>query len=42
MSEGELLVASDGPVLRLTINRPEKRNALSRAVLAELRALQAK
>ena len=38
MSEGELLVASEGAVLRLTINRPEKRNALSRALLAELRA----
>ncbi len=38
MSKGELLVASEGAVLRLTINRPEKRNALSRALLAELRA----
>ena len=31
-----LLIESTGPLLRVTINRPEKRNALSRAVLAEL------
>jgi len=38
MSGGELLVAREGPLLRLTINRPEKRNALSRALLEALRA----
>ena len=32
----QLLVAVDGDVLRLTINRPEKRNALSMALLDEL------
>lgn len=31
-----LLVSRDGGVLKVTIDRPEKRNALSRAVLAEL------
>ena len=31
-----LLVEPDGPLLRITIHRPEKRNALSRAVLNEL------
>jgi enoyl-CoA hydratase len=37
MSGRELVVVRDGPLLRLTINRPEKRNALSRALLEELR-----
>lgn len=37
MSEA-LLVEVDGPVTRLTINRPEKRNSLSWDVLADLRA----
>jgi enoyl-CoA hydratase/carnithine racemase len=37
MSEA-LLVETDGPVTRLTINRPEKRNSLSWEVLADLRA----
>lgn len=36
---GTVLTASAGGVLRVTINRPEKRNALSRTVLAELRAV---
>ncbi|GGX94947.1 enoyl-CoA hydratase [Litchfieldella qijiaojingensis] len=31
-----LLVAMDGPLLRVTINRPEKRNALSREVLDDI------
>ncbi len=31
-----LLFDAQGPLLRITINRPEKRNALSRAVLQEL------
>lgn len=35
---GAVLAASAGGVLRVTINRPDKRNALSRAVLAGLRA----
>src|SRR5438067_9159885 len=30
----------DGPVARLTLNRPERRNALSQALLAELKAAQ--
>jgi enoyl-CoA hydratase len=33
-----VLAASVGGILRVTINRPDKRNALNRAVLAELRA----
>ncbi len=37
MSEA-VLAASAGGILRVTINRPDKRNALSRAVLAGLRA----
>jgi methylglutaconyl-CoA hydratase len=32
----ELLIVRDGPVLRLTLNRPERRNALSRALVAAL------
>jgi enoyl-CoA hydratase len=35
---GEVVVARDGEALRVTINRPEKRNPLSRGVLAALRA----
>ena len=31
-----LLVETDGPVVHLTLNRPERRNALSRSLLAEL------
>jgi len=34
-----LLVSLDGPTLRVTINRPDKRNALSRAALEELAAV---
>jgi enoyl-CoA hydratase len=34
---GHLLVEVDGPLLRVTVNRPEKHNPLSRAVLAQLR-----
>jgi enoyl-CoA hydratase len=33
-----LLVEVDGDILRLTINRPEKRNALSMGLLDELGA----
>jgi len=33
---GELLVESDAGVVRLTLNRPERRNALSHALLTEL------
>src|SRR5215213_10732448 len=33
-----ILVESDGPVARLTMNRPEKRNALSLAHMQELRS----
>ncbi len=36
---GTVLVTSAGGVLRVTINRAEKRNALSRAVLDELRRI---
>lgn len=32
----EVLVGVEGPLLRVTVNRPEKRNPLSRAVLARL------
>ena len=34
---GDVLLGREGRVLRVTINRPGKHNALSRAVLAELR-----
>jgi len=36
-----LLVETDGPVATVTLNRPERRNALSRAVLLELERAQA-
>lgn len=36
--DDELLSRRDGPVLRLTINRPERHNPLSRPVLARLAA----
>lgn len=36
MNFEHLLVSQDGPMLRVTINRPEKRNPLSQAVLDEL------
>jgi enoyl-CoA hydratase len=36
MSTPEIVTASVDGILRVTINRPEKRNALSRSVLAEL------
>lgn len=36
MKLDHLLVESDGGLLRVTVNRPEKRNALSRAVLDEI------
>lgn len=35
--EGEVVVGVDGPVGRVTLNRPEKRNALSWSVIRELR-----
>lgn len=35
--DAELDVLTDGPVLRLTLNRPERRNALSRSLVAALR-----
>ncbi len=38
-SKDDLLAVVDGAVLRVTINRPEKRNPLSRAMLAELGAV---
>lgn len=37
MAEPEVLYMSDAPVARITINRPEKRNALNVGVMAELR-----
>lgn len=37
LADGEVLLDRDGPVATLTINRPEKRNALSTLVLAGLR-----
>ena len=33
-----LIVCSEGGVVRLTLNRPDKRNALSQALLAQLGA----
>lgn len=36
MSEALLLEAREGPVVRLTLNRPEKLNALSRALVSAL------
>jgi hypothetical protein len=33
----EIVARVDGALLRVTINRPEKRNALSRAALARLK-----
>ncbi len=36
-ASGHLVVETGGGVLRVTVNRPEKRNALSRAVLEDLR-----
>jgi enoyl-CoA hydratase/carnithine racemase len=36
---GDVLFTQEGRVLRVTINRPERHNPLSRAVLAELRAV---
>ena len=43
MSTQSLIVDTNGPVARLTLNRPERRNALSlaamRELLAELRSL---
>jgi enoyl-CoA hydratase len=38
MTAGQLLIARDGALLRLTINRPDKRNALSLALLEEIGA----
>lgn len=35
----DVLVSTEGPLLRVTLNRPEKRNPLSRAVLASLREI---
>ena len=37
MAEAQVLLsAADGPVLRLTLNRPEKRNSLNGALISEL------
>ncbi len=38
-SAGDVLVSAGGGLLRVTLNRPEKRNPLSRATLAELGAV---
>jgi enoyl-CoA hydratase len=35
----EVLAAIEGPLLRVTLNRPDKRNPLSRGVLARLREI---
>ncbi len=35
-STTDLKIVRDGPVLRLTMNRPERRNSLSRAMVAEM------
>lgn len=37
--ESEIVARVDGALLRVTINRPEKRNALSRAALAQLKSV---
>ncbi|HKI33333.1 MAG TPA: enoyl-CoA hydratase [Gemmataceae bacterium] len=37
-----LVVESDGPVCRLILNRPERRNALSRSLLSEMEAALAR
>jgi 2-(1,2-epoxy-1,2-dihydrophenyl)acetyl-CoA isomerase len=34
-----LTVTTDGPILRVTLNRPERRNALTRQMVAELAAI---
>ena len=39
MADEELRVERDGRVMRVTLNRPEKHNPLSRAVLARLREI---
>jgi enoyl-CoA hydratase/carnithine racemase len=36
-----LVVERDGPLVRLTLNRPERRNALSRGLLSEMEAVLA-
>lgn len=38
-SASELIARQDGPVLRVTLNRPARRNALSRSLVAALRDL---
>jgi methylglutaconyl-CoA hydratase len=37
MSSSSLQVVHDGPVLRITLNRPERRNSLSREIVVALR-----
>ncbi|HEX6633923.1 MAG TPA: enoyl-CoA hydratase/isomerase family protein [Usitatibacter sp.] len=39
MAEGDVLVERRGRVMRVTLNRPDKHNPLSRAVLARLRTI---